>query len=84
VVFDRDALTVPSRWRREGRRVNYDAIRGFAVNRMASQDFLELTTDSGKLTIAGIMLESKSTLSELATELDERLAATAARAKKPF
>jgi hypothetical protein len=36
------------------------------------------------VTIAGIMLESKSTLGELVAELAARLAASAARAKKPF
>jgi hypothetical protein len=72
LVLDEQALSLPSRWSKRVRVVPYSAIRGVELVTLQGQRLLYLATESGRVTVAGIMLESDERLRELALELTRR------------
>ncbi len=72
LVLDEQALSVPSRWSKQVRVVPYSSIQGVELVTIQGQRLLYLATESGRVTVAGIMLESDELLRELALELTRR------------
>ena len=73
LVFDEDALSIPSRFGRKPRSVPYAAIRSMQLVRIQGQSMLQITTDGRSATLAAIMLASDAQLREVRELLSARV-----------
>jgi hypothetical protein len=73
LVLDERELSIPSRWSKRVRVIPYSEIRGIELVQINGQHLLYLATESGRVTVAGIMLESDERLRELGQELTRRV-----------
>jgi hypothetical protein len=73
LILDEQGLTIPSRWTARTRVIPYSSIRGIELVTLSGQRLLQIETESGKVSVAGIMLESDEQLREVGTELTRRV-----------
>ena len=69
LVLDIDHFVLPSRFGRRPRLLPYASLREIKLVSVQSQSMLQIETDSGKVTVAGIMLASDAQLSEVGEAL---------------
>jgi hypothetical protein len=75
LVLDTHQLSVPSRFGRAARVVPYASMREIKLLTVHRQSMLQIVTDNGKVTIAGIMLASDAQLHEVGAALARARAA---------
>jgi len=75
LVFDEVALSIPARWSKKVRVVPYASIQTLELVSLSGQKFVQLTTSTGKASIAAIMLASEDELVLVAAELKRRIEA---------
>lgn len=76
LVLDESSLSIPSRFSRKARTVPYAAIRDIQLLNVQGQSMLQIATDSGKVTVAAIMLASDAQLREVGVALRDRVTAS--------
>jgi hypothetical protein len=69
LVLDAQQLSIPSRFGRQPRRVAYTSIRDIRLVSIHGQAMLQIATDQGKATVAGVMLASDAQLGEIGEQL---------------
>lgn len=72
LVLDETALSIPSRVGRKPKLVAYSSMREIRLLTAQGQTMLQITTDSGKATLGGIMLASDEQLREVGEALTRR------------
>lgn len=72
LVLDVEQLSIPSRFGRQARLVPYTSMREVGLVTVHSQSMLQITTERGKVTVAGIMLASEAQLREVGEALRAR------------
>jgi hypothetical protein len=76
LVLDESSLSIPSRFSRKARTVPYAAIRDIQLLNVQGQSMLQIATESGKVTVAAIMLASDTQLREVGVALRDRVTAS--------
>jgi hypothetical protein len=69
LVLDTQQLSIPSRFGRQPRRVPYASIQDIQLVSIHGQAMLQIKTDQGKATVAGVMLASDAQLREIGEQL---------------
>ena len=73
LVLGEREFSIPSRWTSRVRVVAYSDLRGMEIVKVQGQQLLLIETESGRVTVAGLMLESNETLRDLQRELIRRV-----------
>ena len=73
LVLDESSLSIPARLFRKAKTVPYATIRDIQLVNVQGQSMLQIATDSGKVTIAAVMLASDAQLREVGIALRDRV-----------
>lgn len=73
LVLDEKSLSIPSRFRRKARTIPYAAIQDIQLLNVQGQSMLQIATESGKVTVAAIMLASDAQLREVGAAIRDRV-----------
>lgn len=74
--LDESGLSIPGRFGRRDRRIEYASVRGIQLMNVSGQRFVRVTSGDAEVSIAGVMLTTERELDEVAAALRERVRAS--------